>query len=96
MRWKLRVDGPSQPSPPPLTEPPRFLPVQVVAGISPVVAEPIEIALPNGPGGSRSAGLRPPWATPEPPSAPEHAEATKNRYCFRRRLAIARLFWRDF
>ncbi|WP_433929457.1 IS66 family insertion sequence element accessory protein TnpB [Sorangium cellulosum] len=44
-RWKLRADGPSQPSP---TETPRFLPVHVVADLSPVVTEPIEIALPNG------------------------------------------------
>ncbi|WP_437550882.1 transposase [Sorangium sp. So ce367] len=47
-RWKLRADGPSQPSPSSLAEPPRFLPVHVVADASPVVTEPIEIALPNG------------------------------------------------
>ncbi|WP_437975343.1 IS66 family insertion sequence element accessory protein TnpB [Sorangium sp. So ce295] len=47
-RWKLRADGPSQPSPSSLTEPPRFLPVHVVADASPVVTEPIEIALPKG------------------------------------------------
>src|SRR5689334_2935172 len=47
-RWKLRADGPSQPSPSPTTEPPRFLSVHVVADASPAVTEPIEIALPNG------------------------------------------------
>ncbi|WP_438009474.1 IS66 family insertion sequence element accessory protein TnpA [Sorangium sp. So ce321] len=47
-RWKLRADGASQLSPPSSTEPPRFLPVHVVADVSPVVTEPIEIALPNG------------------------------------------------
>ncbi|WP_437711720.1 IS66 family insertion sequence element accessory protein TnpB [Sorangium sp. So ce448] len=46
--WKLRADGPSQPSPSSSTEPPRFLPVHVVADASPVVTEPIEIAPPNG------------------------------------------------
>jgi transposase len=46
-RWKLRADGPPQP-PPSSTEPPRFLPVHVVADGSPLVAEPIELALPNG------------------------------------------------
>ncbi|MGK3959904.1 hypothetical protein WMF38_43505 [Sorangium sp. So ce118] len=45
-RWKLRADGPAQPSPSP--ESPRFLPVQVVADASLVAPEPIEIALPNG------------------------------------------------
>ncbi|MGK3961082.1 IS66 family insertion sequence element accessory protein TnpB [Sorangium sp. So ce118] len=45
-RWKLRAEGPAQPSPSP--EPPRFLPVHVVADASLVAPEPIEIALPNG------------------------------------------------
>ncbi|XXY47506.1 IS66 family insertion sequence element accessory protein TnpB [Sorangium sp. So ce269] len=44
-RWKLRADGPSPSS---LTEAPRFLPVHVMTDASPVAAEPIEIALPNG------------------------------------------------
>ncbi|CAN96792.1 transposase [Sorangium cellulosum So ce56] len=47
-RWKLRADGPSQPAPASLAEAPRFLPVHVMADASPVAAEPIEIALPNG------------------------------------------------
>ena len=47
-RWKLRADGASQPSPLASTRVPRFLPVHVVAEVSPVVTEPIEIALPNG------------------------------------------------
>jgi hypothetical protein len=47
-RWKLRSDGPSPSSPPSSEESPRFLPVHVVADVSPVVTEPIEIALPNG------------------------------------------------
>ncbi|WP_437332955.1 IS66 family insertion sequence element accessory protein TnpA [Sorangium sp. So ce394] len=46
-RWKLRADRPSQLSPPSSTEQPRFLPVHVVADVSPVMTEPIEIALPN-------------------------------------------------
>ncbi|WP_437777131.1 IS66 family insertion sequence element accessory protein TnpA [Sorangium sp. So ce1097] len=47
-RWKLRAHGASQPSPSTSTGVPRFLPVHVVADVSPVVTEPIEIALPNG------------------------------------------------
>ncbi|WP_437618550.1 IS66 family insertion sequence element accessory protein TnpA [Sorangium sp. So ce1151] len=46
-RWKLRAEGISPPSTA-LTQAPCFLPVHVVADASPVVAEPIEIALPNG------------------------------------------------
>lgn len=45
-RWKLRADALSPPST--SREAPRFLPVHVVADLSPAVAEPIEIALPNG------------------------------------------------
>ena len=47
-RWKMRAERPSQPAPSPSTEPPRFLPVHVVADALPVATEPIEIALPNG------------------------------------------------
>ncbi|WP_438007157.1 IS66 family insertion sequence element accessory protein TnpB [Sorangium sp. So ce321] len=46
-RWKLRAEGTSQPSTS-STQAPQFLPVHVVADVSPVVTEPIEIALPNG------------------------------------------------
>lgn len=48
-RWKLRAEGLSRPGlPSSPEEAPRFVPVHVVTDATPVVAEPIEIALPNG------------------------------------------------
>ncbi|WP_438015322.1 hypothetical protein WMF18_31210 [Sorangium sp. So ce315] len=48
MALEAAADESSQPSTPSSMGAPRFLPVHVLADVSPAVAEPIEIALPNG------------------------------------------------
>ena len=78
-RWKLRADGPSQPSPSSSSELPRFLPVHAVADASPVVTEPIEIALRNG----RLVRVRPGFAVADArrarPVAGRTAQALETR-----------------